>query len=66
MKHKTIERIGYTINEVLAAGAFPNRTKLYSAINRGDIEFWKDGRSTMISAESVRKYINERIQGGAK
>ena len=58
----TIERLGYSIKEALATGAFPNRNKLYNALNRGDIESWKDGRSRMISAASLRKYVQKRAE----
>lgn len=54
---RQVERLGYTVSDALAAGAFPNRNKLYGAIARGDIASWKDGRSRMISADSLREYV---------
>lgn len=59
-----IERLAYTVEQALATGAFPTRNKLYGAIARGDIETWKDGRSRMISADSLRSYIARRSQLG--
>ena len=51
------DRLGYSVADALQTGAFPNRNKLYLAIARGDIATWKDGRSRMISAESLRQYV---------
>lgn len=56
------ERLGYSVADALATGAFPNRNKLYQAIARGDIATWKDGRSRMISADSLREYVRRRTQ----
>jgi len=61
-QHGQIERLGYTVNETLATGAFPNRNKLYDALARGDLETWKDGRTRMISAASLRRYVERRAQ----
>ena len=61
---RPVERLGYTVNETLDTGAFPNRNKLYDAIARGDVETWMDGRSRMVSAASLRRYV-ERKAGGA-
>ena len=58
-----VERLGYTVNETLSTGAFPNRNKLYGAIARGDVETWKDGRSRMISAASLRRYVERKLDG---
>jgi hypothetical protein len=60
-----VERLGYTVNETLETGAFPNRTKLFSAIARGDVDSWKDGRSRMISAASLRRYVEKKAGGAA-
>lgn len=57
-----IERLAYTVNQTLETGAFPNRNKLYSAIARGDVETWLDGRSRMISAASLRRYVERRTE----
>jgi hypothetical protein len=54
---RAVERLGYNVPDALATGAFPNRNKLYAAIARGEIETWKDGRSRMISAASLREYV---------
>ncbi|HEV8647796.1 MAG TPA: hypothetical protein VGR01_19755 [Burkholderiales bacterium] len=54
------ERLAYTVNQTLGTGAFPTRNKLYDAITRGDVVSWKDGRSRMISAESLREYVRRR------
>lgn len=56
-QQQPVERLAYTVNEAIATGAFPNRNKLYGAIARGDVESWKDGRSRMISAASLRQYV---------
>lgn len=58
-------RLGYTIRDALETGAFPTRNKLYNAINRGDIATWRDGRSRMISAESLQRYIERKIREAA-
>jgi len=58
----TVERLAYTVIETLATGAFPTRNKLYAAIARGDVESWKDGRSRMISAKSIRQYIARKTE----
>ena len=55
-------RLGYTVKDAIETGAFPNRNKLYKAINRGDIATWKDGRSRMISAESLRQYVQRKTR----
>jgi hypothetical protein len=62
---KPIERLGYTVEDALATGAFRTRTKLYQAIARGDVESWKEGRSRMISAESLRRYVARKIESAA-
>ena len=53
-------RLGYSVASALETGAFPNRNKLYSAIARGDIASWKDGRSRVISADSLREYVQRK------
>jgi hypothetical protein len=55
-----VERLAFTVREALATRAFPTRNKLYAAISRGDVVSWKDGRSRMISAESLRRYVARR------
>jgi hypothetical protein len=61
VKHDAqIERLAYTVRDAIATGAFPNRNKLYNAIARGEVETWKDGRSRMISAASLRQYVARR------
>lgn len=65
MKSETVERLGYTVRDALATGTFPNRNKLYTAIARGEIESWKDGRSRMISAASLRRYVERRTKAAA-
>jgi hypothetical protein len=60
---ENIERLGYTVEQALATGVFPTRNKLYSAIARGDVETWKDGRSRMISAASLRRYVQQKASG---
>ena len=54
---KIVDRLAYTVNDALETGAFPTRNKLYDAIARGDLKTWKDGRSRMISADSLREYV---------
>jgi hypothetical protein len=56
------DRLAYNVPDALATGAFPNRNKLYQAIARGDIVTWKDGRSRMISAASLREYVERRTR----
>jgi hypothetical protein len=58
-----VECLAYTVNQALQTGAFPNRNKLYNAIARGDIETWLDGRSRMISAASLRRYVEQKASG---
>jgi len=58
----TIERLAFTVKDALATGAFPNRNKLYRAIAAGSIDSWKDGRSRMISAASLRRYVQKRSE----
>ena len=60
-----ITRFGYTIHDALETGAFPTRNKLYKAISRGDIATWKDGRSRMISAESLQRYVDRKMREAA-
>ncbi|MCC6611170.1 MAG: hypothetical protein IT515_16050 [Burkholderiales bacterium] len=62
---KPVERLAYTVKGALETGAFPNRNKLYDAINRGDVDSWKDGRSRMISAASLRRYVEDRVAEAA-
>jgi hypothetical protein len=57
---RPLEKLGYTVAQTLETGAFPTKQKLYAAIARGDIDTWKDGRSRMISAVSLRRYV-ERV-----
>jgi hypothetical protein len=63
MKAENVERLAYSVEQALATGAFPTRNKLYTAIARGDVETWKDGRSRMISAESLRRYVEQKASG---
>jgi len=63
--HQQVEKLAYTVSQVLDTGAFPTRNKLYEAIARGDVETWKDGRSRMISAASLRRYVAQRASSGA-
>jgi len=58
-----IEVLALTVNQTLASGAFPNRNKFYAAVARGDIRTWKDGRSRMIDAASLRNYVRRRAAG---
>ena len=60
-----VEVLAYTVDEALDTGAFRTRNKLYGAIARGDIDSWKDGRSRMISAASVRRYVASRAARAA-
>lgn len=60
-QNQPVERLAYTVNGALETGAFPNRNKLYDAIARGDVETWKDGRTRMISAASLRRYVERKL-----
>jgi hypothetical protein len=64
MKPETIPpaRLGYSVAGALETGVFPNRNKLYLAIARGDVVSWKDGRSRVISAESLREYVARKTR----
>lgn len=62
-QQRAIERLAYTVNEALETRAFPTRNKLYEAITRGDVETWKDGRRRMISAASLRRYVERKASG---
>ena len=55
-------RLAYTMADALQTGAFPTRNKLYLAIARGDVTSWKDGRSRMISADSLREYVHRKTR----
>lgn len=59
-------RLGYTVEEAVETGAFPTRNKAYEAIARGDVMSWKDGRSRVISAQSLREYTIRRARDGEK
>ena len=59
-------RLGYSVDDAVESGAFPNRNKAYNAIARGDVLSWKDGRSRIISAESLREYVTRRAREAAK
>jgi len=59
---RPVPRLAYTIPDALATGAFPNRSKLYKAIARGDVETWKDGRSRMIGAASLERYVKRKTE----
>jgi len=59
-------RLGYSVDESVKTGAFPNRNKAYNAIARGDVDSWKDGRSRIISAKSLEAYVARRAREGAK
>lgn len=61
-----VPRLGYSVRDAVATGAFPTRNKLYAAIARGDVLSWKDGRSRMISAESIREYVRRRAREATK
>ena len=56
------DRLGYSVPDALATGAFPNRNKLYKAIAKGEIATWKDGRSRIISAASLREYVERKTR----
>ena len=58
-----VEVLALTVRQALATGAFPTRNKLYNAIARGDVATWKDGRSRMIDAASLRGYVRRRAAG---
>lgn len=60
-----VERLAYTVEAALATGVFRTRNKLYAAIARGDLDTWKDGRSRMISAASLRRYVASRTDEAA-
>lgn len=60
-----VERLAYTVEDAIATGAFRTRNKLYAAIARGDLETWKDGRSRMISAASLRRYVSARTEAAS-
>jgi hypothetical protein len=55
-------RLGYSVAEVLDTGAFPTRNKIFDAIARGDIVSWKEGRSRVISAASLREYVSRKTR----
>jgi hypothetical protein len=60
---QTIEKLAYTVKQALETGAFPTRNKLYLAIARGDVDTWRDGRSRMISAASLHRYVEQKASG---
>lgn len=62
---KPVERLAYSVDEAVKTGALPNRTKLYAAIARGEVESWKEGRSRMISAASLRRYVERKLSEAA-
>jgi len=48
--------IAYTIRNAVAASGF-SRTRIYQLIGQGEIETRKDGRKTLVLAESLHSYI---------
>ena len=60
-----LPRLGYTVDQAVLTGAFPNRNKAYTAISRGDVMSWKDGRSRVISAESLQEYVRRKVREAA-
>ena len=59
MAHET-QRLAYTVEQALDAGAFSSRNKLYAAIARGDLRSYRDGKRRMISAGALQEYIARR------
>jgi len=59
MKHDT-QRLAYTVEQALDSGAFTSRNKLYSAIARGDLQTYCDGKRRMISERALQEYIARR------
>lgn len=57
---RPIERLAYTVGDVLAAGALSSRNKIYKAIASGDLRTFKDGKRRMVSADALREYIATR------
>lgn len=51
-----IEKLSYTISQFRAATGY-SKNKTYSAIARGDLRTFKDGKRRMISAEAAREFI---------
>lgn len=56
------DQIAYTVKGALATGAFPNRTKIYRAIVNGEIDTYMVGRSRMITAVSLRRYVQRKLE----
>jgi len=58
-------RLAYTVSDALESGAFSSRNKLYSAIARGELRTFRDGKRRMISADALREYIAHRERATA-
>lgn len=53
------EKLALTLEEATALSAV-GRTKLYTAIERGELRAKKDGRRTMILRADLVEYLNNR------
>lgn len=60
MKQAQPPRLAYTVTDALASGAFSSRNKFYSAVARGDLRTFRDGKRRMVSAAALREYIERR------
>ena len=58
-KQDPIERLSYTVGQFMAATGY-SRNKVYSAIARGELRSFKDGKRRMISADAAREFILRR------
>ena len=55
-----VERLAYTVKEVLATGAFSSRNKLYKAIASGELRTYRDGKRRLVSAAALQEWIQRR------
>jgi excisionase family DNA binding protein len=42
------------------------RAKLYELLNRGELESFREGRSRKITAQSLRAYVQRKLQAEAQ
>lgn len=59
MKHE-LPQLAYTVEQALDSGAFTSRNKFYSAIARGELRTFRDGKRRMVSAGALQEYIARR------
>jgi hypothetical protein len=59
---RAVPRLAFTMAELLEAGLFTSRNKLYDAIARGDLRTYLDGKRRMATPAAVQDYQSLREQ----